>query len=392
MSTKKVVVFFIIFTVLNLLISYFASKVIPYAGNFPYKENLSYSPLPDFMNAFANFDGMLYIRIARQNYSQFEQAFFPAYPLFIRFVTANSQTLYYLLVGLLTSAIYCLLGLLVFNTYLGRLLDSKTKVMWSLIFLLTFPTSFFFNGVYTESMFFFFIVSAFYFLHKKNYVLAGIIAYAGALTRIVGVFLIIPFLVILAAEIYAAYKNNRIFTALKQNLSLLFASFLPLLGFGTYSFYLWKTSGDPLLFFHSQTAFSAGRQTSLILFPQVMYRYLKIFFTADFNFIYFIAIIEFLFFMFALTILSWQLYKLVKNRKNLQIHLLSLNLFSMASLLLPTLTGTFLSIPRFIIVMPAIFVALAELKSFKTKVFITIIFAVLHIILLGYFVQGYFIS
>ena len=294
--------------------------------------------------------------------------------------------------GLLTSTIYLLFGLLIFNQYLQRLLDSKAKVMWAIIFLLTFPTSFFFNSVYTESMFFCFVISTFYFLHKKNYLVAGIFAYAAALTRIVGIFLIIPFLVLFAVKVYEAYRNKTIWTVIKENFSLLFASLFPVLGFGTYSFYLWKVSGDPLLFFHSQTAFSAGRQTSLILFPQVIYRYLKIFFTADFNFTYFVAVIEFSFFIFALGILSWQFFKLIKNREKLNTHLLGINLFSFASLLLPTLTGTFLSIPRFLIVMPAIFIALAELKGFKIKVGITTVFVVLHIILLGYFVQGYFIS
>jgi len=72
--------------------------------------------------------------------------------------------------------------------------------------------------------------------------------------------------------------------------------------------------------------------------------------------------------------------------------LLALDLFSFANLLLPTLTGTFSSIPRYSLFSISIFIYLGQLKNNYIKYLILIIFVILHILLLGYFTQGYFIS
>ncbi|MCX6732101.1 MAG: hypothetical protein NTV98_01000 [Candidatus Roizmanbacteria bacterium] len=81
---------FILFVVSRLLIAFgafLAQKIVPYMGFFPYKEILIDYHLPSWISAFASFDGVHYLLIARQGYSQWEQAFFPLYPLFIRILT-----------------------------------------------------------------------------------------------------------------------------------------------------------------------------------------------------------------------------------------------------------------------------------------------------------------
>jgi hypothetical protein len=167
----------------------------------------------------------------------------------------------------------------------------------------------------------------------------------------------------------------------------------PLLGLGLYCLYLYKTTGDPFFFFSSQPAFGASRSTHLISFFQVYWRYFKIFFTATHNFQYFISIIEFSFFTFVFVILLLDLIKnltLPRTRKNFD--LLSLNLFSLVNIVLPTLTGTFLSIPRFSLISLSFFIYLAQIKNIYIKCLISGIFLIFHVLLLGYFTQGYFIS
>jgi Gpi18-like mannosyltransferase len=273
----------------------------------------------------------------------------------------------------------------------------KLKI-WPLIFLMAFPTSFFFGAVYTEGLFFLLLVSTLYFLKKKGYFLAAIFAFLASLTRFVGVFLIIPILFHWFSLSFPRRRESRLSwiplsgMTLKMILSLL----APIIGLLTYCFYLFKTTGDPFFFFSSQPAFGASRSTHLISFLQVYWRYFKIFITARWNFQYFVSIIEFSFFSFVFAILILDLFKNLKIKNwKFEIEnydLLGLNLFSLVNIVLPTLTGTFLSIPRFSLMSLSFFIYLSQIKNVFIKYLILGIFLILHILLLGYFTQGYFIS
>jgi len=378
---------FLIWRTFDFLIIFFSQKVIPYFGFFSYKDDLPGFNLPNWLSSLANFDGIHYIKIAKIGYSQYEQAFFPLYPILIKFLTplfSNNQ----LLTGIIISNISFCLGLWVFAKYLE--IDHWKLKIWPLIFLMAFPTSFFFGAVYTEGLFFLLVTSTLYFLKKNNYFLVIIFAFLTSLTRLVGVFLIIPIF-------FHFFNKNK-----KFNIYHLISIISPFVGLFTYCFYLFKTTGDPFFFFSAQPAFGASRSTHLISFLQVYWRYFKIFITAHWNFQYFVSIIEFVFFSFVLFILILDLFKNlgIKNlklNKNFKLKienydLLGLNFFSLVNLILPTLTGTFLSIPRFSLMSLSFFIYLSQIKNVFVKYFILGIFLILHILLLGYFTQGYFIS
>lgn len=161
------------------------------------------------------------------------------------------------------------------------------------------------------------------------------------------------------------------------------------MGLFTYMIYLLKTTGDPFLFFNSQKVFGANRSTNLILLPQVYFRYLKIFFTASFNFQYFIAVIEFFIFNLVFLVLVFDLFYVLKKRNQ---NLLALNLFSLANLILPTLTGTFSSITRYSLLSLSFFLFLSKIKSKVVKITLGFLFLILHLILFGFYLQGYFIG
>ena len=257
-------------------------------------------------------------------------------------------------------------------------LKDKNRAFWTIVFLVIFPTSFFFGSLYTESLFFLFTVSFFYFLKKGNFLAAGVFGFFAALTRFVGVFLIVPALIYFFAVKRRAKPISNLLTALT-----------PLLGLGTYSYYLWKVYGDAFLFFSSQTAFSAGRSTSLVLLPQVYYRYFKIFLTSAKNFQYFVAAVEFSIFTLVFLGVLWFVYKVWRERNW---DLTALSTFSFLNILIPTLTGTFLSTPRFSLLSLSFFVFLAQIKNGKLKLGIALIFILLHTVLLAFFIQGYFVS
>ena len=362
---KKIILLFVVWRVLDFLVTYFAPFFISYLGFFPYKELLADFNLPHWLNSLANFDGIHYLLIARQGYSQWEQAFFPLYPLLIKLLTfvVNNG----LIVSLLISNIAFLIGLFI----LSRLIDKK-HAFWFLVFILVFPTSFFFGAVYTEGLFFLLFVSTLYFLKKQKYLLTSLVVTLASLTKLIGVFLIIPIF-------FHWIKKRKSFATIAA----------PLVGLGIYCIYLFKTTGDPFFFLTSQPIFGANRSTSLIFLPQVVWRYIKIFITAAHNFQYFISLLEFSIFMLVFVILA---FDLLKNFKIRNVERLSLNLFSFANLILPTLTGTFSSVPRYALFSLSFFLYLAEIRNKWAKMIIALVFLILHVVLLGFFSQGYFIS
>ena len=379
-----ILVYFLLWRGFDFVIIFFSQKIIPYLGFFPYANQLPLYHLPTWISALANFDGLHYLAIAKNGYGQYEQAFFPLYPLLIKLISPiflNNQ----LLTGLIISNVCFFLGLILFYKYLNKGVINHAPT--TILFLLVFPTSFFFGAVYTEGLFFLLVVTTLYFLKKENYLFVFVFGFLTAATRIVGVFLIIPIVFHLLTKYQKSKIKYQKYILNIKNLILI----APLLGLGAYCLYLYKTTGDPFFFFTSQPAFGASRSTHLITFFQVYWRYFKIFFTAAHDFKYFIAIIEFSFFSFVLFILVLDLFKNLKLKiKNFD--LLGLNLFSLVNLILPTLTGTFLSLPRFSLLSLSFFIYLAQIKNNFIKYLLVGIFLIFHIILLGYFTQGYFIS
>jgi len=365
---------FLFWLIGHLVISFFIDKIIPYQGFFAYPETLKTFGFPKFIYSFANFDGVYYLKIAKDGYQQFEQAFFPLYPLLIKLFTFLTQN--YLISGLLISNICFIFGLFLFQKYLKKINQDS---LWVFVFLLLFPTSFFFITVYTESLFFVFLILFFYFFSQKKYLLASFFGFFASLTRINGVLLTIPFLIL----IYKKMKDKKI------SLTLFLYPLITVLGLAFYMLYLLKTTGDPILFLNSQKVFGANRSTNLIFLPQIYFRYFKIFFTASFNFQYFVAGLEFFIFNLVFLVLVFDFLNALKEKNQ---NLLALNLFSVANLILPTLTGTFSSITRYSLLSLSFFLFVSKIKSKAVKIILSIIFSTLHLILFGFYLQGYFIG
>lgn len=411
-----ILVAFLVWRLFDFFIAFIIPRIIPYLGFFPYGEIFKEYGLPAFISSFANFDGAQYLTLVREGYNTYTQAYFPLYFLLVKavallFPTPSAIRAHNdMLSAILVSNVFFFAGLLLFKKYIIMLIggasagiptarrsgefeasralvgkherQNLSTLKWVVIFLLLFPTSFFFGAVYTEGLFFFLCIGSLYFLKKKNYWLAGLFAALSSSTRLIGIFLIIPFLL--------HFLNYKLIKNLKFKISNL-TILSPFIGFGVYSLYLWKTVGDPFFFFHVQPVFGANRSTNLILLPQVYFRYLKIFFTATWNFQYFVSLTEFFIFSFVFVILALDLISNLKLKiKNLE--RLALNIFSLINIILPTLTGTFSSIPRYSLMSISFFLFLGELKNRYLKTLIAVIFFILHVVLLGFFIQGYFVG
>jgi hypothetical protein len=154
--------------------------------------------------------------------------------------------------------------------------------------------------------------------------------------------------------------------------------------------YLYLAFNDPLFFFHVQSAFGAGRQQSFVLFLQVTWRYFKIFWTArPFDWKYYAYVQEFVATFFALVVL---MYGSVRVKK-LQLHIQELA-FSFGAFFLPTLTGNFSSMPRYILVcLPLFFIIGQFLSKHKTaKIAYIVVCSVLSFVNIMLFIQGHWVA
>jgi len=370
---KWLVAVFLIWRVSLMVIAFLGVEFFPsridYLGGGV--DNYHQNPL---VWGWANFDGVHYLNIARQGYFQFEQAFFPLYPFLIRWFAKFFKN--FLFSGLLISNLSFFFALILF--YKLAILDFGKKVaILSLTYLLLFPTSFFFGSVYSESLFLALILGSFYFARKKNWLVAGVLGAFASATRIVGIFLFPALLV----EWWETKIQSSKFKV--QNLVPLF---FILFGLGFYMWYLKKTVGDPLFFIHVQPLFKAERTAGkFILLYQVFWRYFKMILTTRWDPLYFVVWLEVLSAAGFLGLLIWAYFQKIR---------LSWLVFAFLAYLLPTLTGTFSSMPRYVLVVFPGFIALALLaeKYRWLKIFYPIFAIILMVVAVIFFTRGYWVA
>lgn len=361
-NIKKIILIFLIWRITLFAVAYMSNSLITTFGNrFPYVGVLEESGLPYWIWSFGNFDGVHYIRIAQDGYAyQFTQAFFPFYPILIKLVSYLTFG-NFLIAAVLISNIAFLIGLLLFYKLIKKTYNEK-MAFWSCLFLLTFPTSFYFGAVYTEGLFFLMIIGSFYLLERKKVFLASIVGAFASVTRLVGIFLA-PSLVMKGIK-----------------------SFIPFLivplGLISYMIYLTIEFGNPFYFLTAQSIWGQERSTSgIVLLPQVFWRYLKILFTtSDLPLVN--ALFELGTTLFAILLLILATKKVKREWL----------IFSWLSVLVPPLTGTLVSMPRYILVVFPIYIVLAQIKSAKIKTIILIIFITLLIVTTSLFTRGYWVA
>ncbi len=322
---------------------------------------------------WANFDGGHYLSIASGGYHIYQQAFFPFYPIVIRTFSSIFQTPS-VISALIISHVSFFIGLVVFYRLI---IDFSTpeNALWSVVLLLLFPTSFFFIAAYSESLFFVLAVGMIYALKKKKWLIAGVLGLLASATRLFGVFLLVfPILS------YLSIPQS------KRNWHNLLPIFLIPLGIIFYMVYLKQSVGDPLAFFHLQPEFGAERSgNTIILLPQVFWRYAKIFFSASsFSIEYAVAVFEFVSFLFSALILciGWR-------RSSVKLEYLA---YTFLVLVIPTLTGTLSSIPRYALSAFPLFFILGNMHNTGIKMVVAAIFTFGLIVFTSLYLSGYFVA
>jgi Mannosyltransferase (PIG-V) len=203
------------------------------------------------MNLWSHWDGEHYVALAANGYLQSPDnaspAFFPLYPLLIRSfaelfggpISQPTLSVWGVLISLLA------LPFALYFVYRIAVDGWGTRVAQGTVLALAFfPTSFFLNAVYTESLFLALSAGSLWAARvRKDLLLACALAAFATATRNVGVFLVVP----LAYEWLKGGAGREY--GLWRGAACLALSLSGLLW---YAAYLWLRFGDPLLFYTEQ--------------------------------------------------------------------------------------------------------------------------------------------
>jgi Gpi18-like mannosyltransferase len=256
--------------------------------------------------------------------------FFPLYPLLVHltgYLTAGNL----ILAGWIVSSVFLALAVAML-TRLTQEFHPEIDPARPALFLLVFPTAFYLNAVYTESLFLFLSLAVVYFALKRNFVLAGACTALASATRVAGVFLF----VVLLVEFIQAYGWRALFTIRVWPLLL-----APL---GIVAFFLhhWIVFGDFFLYLEVQKTFGRDFQADLKEYlvvrnnPDLVHTLLDLTFTLLAIILAFVAL------------------------KRLR---LSYSLYMLVTLAVALSTGTALGIARYAMVMFPIYLIAAGIRS-----------------------------
>ena len=224
-----------------------------------------------FLDVWGRWDSGWYLKIAQQGYLLSNQgnnwngfAFFPLYPSLIKLFSLLVPQQFltpeiWLFIAVCLANLFFIFGLIVFyflvkNIFLDqqKYHDQAKKIAQkSLIFLLFFPTSFFFSCAYTESLFFLLTVVSFSLIKNKKYFFASLIISCASLSRPYGITLLLPLAI--------SYLQSKKWQLSKINWQCSYL-LLPVLTLAIYCWYCYLQSGDFLAFLHAQDTF--GKQLS----------------------------------------------------------------------------------------------------------------------------------
>ncbi|RLC31497.1 hypothetical protein DRH13_02965 [Candidatus Woesebacteria bacterium] len=365
----------ILFVFLFLAIGLISVQQQYLGGDLP-----SYLKQP-FLWAWANFDGEHYLSIAYQGYQPLTYFYFPVYPLTIYFAAQLLGGSFKSLAvsGLLISNISLFIALIGFWKLV--MLDYKKDIArLAILLLLVFPTSFYFGSVYTESLFLALVVWSFYFARKGKWILAGLLGAVLTATRVVGLALIPALLV----EAYLQKRENKKLNLSPVIMGILFSA----LGIVAYMAYLNQATGDPLEFFHNVSIFGQQRSSSLVLLPQVFYRYFfKVLPNIDYSYIP-VIFTTYMEIVTAIVFLGLAVVGFFKLR-------LSYAFYLEIGYIVPTLSGSFSSLHRYVLILFPAFILSALWLSKSKKWIKAIVFLILILGLLvatSLFTRGFWVA
>ena len=370
----SIISLFIIWKVLMLFLSVIATTTIPlYSYNYLGGGATNYLGDP-YIFPWANFDGEHFTSIGYFGYHHLQQAFFPLYPklmslsMLIFGWTFNVAAI----TGFVISTVSFAAALIFFYKLL-RLDYSEKFSLGVIAILLLYPASFYFNAIYTESLFLMLITGSFWCFRTKKYFWAGVFGILASLTRVFGVLLFFSFLI----EIFLH----------KLPIKKTFWILLIPCGLAGYMYYLYLSVGDPLAFYNLQLVVGEQHQRGIVLFPQVVYRYSKMIIGME----AISPLLTTILFELAIGVI-FMLLPIIGLFKKVR---LSYLFFAFFGYVLPTVQGSFSSLPRYVLILFPSFIVLGLLIKnlhIYLKVALAIISFILLIVETSLFLRGYWVA
>lgn len=266
---------FLVSRFLLLLTGYLVPLVLPFSYNpdqLIASRGWLFSPLR-FVDMWARWDSGWYLTIIADGYrivenvhTQSNIAFFPLYPIIVKLcllIVPDSMVTQELTVaiGVVISNIFLLLSLAIL--YKISLLVFKSaavanRVTWLMVL---FPSSFFLSSFYTESLYLLLSLLSFWFALTKRWKLAVLCASLLGLTRLVGIFILAPLLLLLLLQ-------GQNFKEIKTRSQLMLLALIPS-GLLLFFLYLYSITGDFLAGLRVQSAWNKQLADPLqsLLFP-----------------------------------------------------------------------------------------------------------------------------
>lgn len=290
-------------------------------------------------------------------------AFFPLYPLIMRFLGLATGNYY--LAGLIISN-FCLIVSCVYLYRLVRLDYDEDISIKSIKYLLLFPVSFILSGVFTESLYLTLTLMCFYYARTGKWHLAGIAGFFLSLTRSTGVLVVLP---LLYEGLMPLIRKDVSLKSLKNSLNKIFPLFyLSLIPLGTFSFMIFNyhLTGDFMAFAHSQVMWQRHFGNPLEILINGYHGDIYTAFEAVFA-----TIAMFIFILF---------YRRIR---------FSYWLFCIYSIFVPLCTGI-QSMPRFILVIFPIYILFADItKNRVSEDLTTLSFALLQGFLMVFWTNSF---
>lgn len=373
-DTLKIFLYAFLFRVIIILISIFIYQIFINDNNdFNFK---------NIIDNWIKWDAHHYIRIANGYSSYIENnlyptlVFFPLYPWLMKFINIFVQNFAIsgLLVSILSYSFSC-----VFIYKLVSLDYEKNTACKTIILISISPFAFFFGSIMSESVFLLFSTITLYYIRKHNWLLVGIFGMLSALSRLIGVFLIVPALVEIIEE-YHILKNIQdykyIFKIIKEKVIPIL--FIPL-GILIYLYINYSITNDWFYFLKMQNQIWNQNYTSFFKIPILLINFIK---NQGSLFAYTIFIPE----LITVVVMYYLLVRCVKKNRTMYTSWFLIYILINTSMSWPLSIGRY-----FTCALPAfIFMAKSCEHNNKKFIFLVIIFSILFaIFLMAYLTNKY---
>jgi len=341
------IIIFLSILITAIFLGYENNQIIPVTKELG---NLYLAEPNNYLKFLANWDGVIYLQIAKYGYAKFDLInFFPFYPLIVSLVHKIIPSL--LESGLIVSWI-SYVGALYFYIKIVRYYFqplTKREVIQATLLFAIFPSAIFMLGTFTEGLFAFLALASFYYSLRNKWIIASLLIALATATRINGIFLVALMFLIL-------WKNKL------SKIKIAISSIIGMIGLISYMIYL-KYKFNKILGF-VQTQYGHGwLQASF---------WTAVSHTAIFNLLFLVLVI--------VSIIYWYL----KEDKILAF-------YSFLFLLIPVVGGKFGGFPRYCLMdfsIPLMIFAISHKKTLFYNLAI-LLFGILWTYLLIQYVGGY---